>query len=87
MELKLILNWISEAEDHELTEVAEAMIRRQKKLHPDWECMYISFPLKQEKMCRQILCSAWEMLRKSAEYRGDASGWSDRLREETKGED
>lgn len=71
MELKNVLNWISEAEEHELTLVAAAMMKRHKKLHPDWESMYIAFPLKQEGMCREILDQAWVLLKRTIESRED----------------
>ena len=82
MELKNVLNWIAEAEEHELTFVAEAMMKRDKKLHPDWEFMYIAFPLKQEDLCREILDYAWVLLKKSIESReGEAKGMAESLAE------
>ena len=64
MDMKLICAEIAEASDHEITEIANALIERQKILHPDGEGMYISLPIKHPEECRWIVCCIWETLQK-----------------------
>lgn len=67
MDIEHVLTWISAADDLELTVLADAVMRRQKKLHPDWEGMYISFPLQWPEECKLILYQTWEILREIME--------------------
>ena len=65
MDMEKVLARITEADDLELTALADAIMRRQKQLHPDWEGVYISFPLKWPEECKQILLRTWEILRET----------------------
>ena len=62
------MNWnqidemISTAEDEDITRMLEEITKRQKRLYPDWEGMYLSFPLRRPDICKQILETTWEML-------------------------
>lgn len=64
MDMKCICAEIAEANDHEITEIVNALIERQKILHPDWEAMYISLPINHPEKCKQIMCGIWGILQK-----------------------
>jgi len=64
MDTKFICAEIAEANDHEITEIVNALIERQKILHPDWEAMYISLPVNHPEECKQIMCCIWGTLQK-----------------------
>ena len=62
MDLEYILKEITEANENEITEIAHALIQRQKILHPDWKPIYISFPIKSPEACERILRYVWKIL-------------------------
>lgn len=62
MKMENALKRIAEADDYEITEILNMLVRRQKELHPDWEGMYLSFPLKQPDECKRILFYTWDII-------------------------
>lgn len=44
-----ILQKIEHANDLEINEVIQAVIRRYKSIYPDWEVIFLSLPLQSEK--------------------------------------
>ena len=64
MDMKLIRAEIADANDHEITELVNALIERQKILHPDWAGMYISLPIKHPEECKRIVCCICKTLQK-----------------------
>ena len=64
MDRKIIRTEIAEANDREITEIVNALIERQRILHPDWEGMYVSLPIKHPEECKQIVYCIWETLQK-----------------------
>ena len=73
MGLEQILEFIAIAEDDDITKMAVALVKRQKKLYPDWEAMYLSFPLAHPDECRQIMQRVWEILMKIKEEEASAA--------------
>ena len=62
MQLEGIIAWIEEANDGQIDEILAAILRKQKKHHPDWEVVYLSLPLKDPAACREIIINVWNML-------------------------
>ena len=62
MKKEEMIKMISIAEEEDLSRMIEAIIKRQKQLHPDWEPLYLSCPLKQPDECRLILETTWKIL-------------------------
>ena len=62
MHLEEIIDWIEEANDGQIDEILAAILRKQKKHHPDWEGVYLSFPLKDPAACRELIINIWNML-------------------------
>ena len=67
MNLEKLIELISDAGTEELTELIAAIVDRQKKLYPDWEGMYLSFPLNDSDECRRIMERAWNFLSEATE--------------------
>lgn len=44
MEMREGLNWILEADDGQIIEIFKALIRRNNRLHPDSELVFLSLP-------------------------------------------
>lgn len=62
MDNEKLVEIISKAQDEEISRIITQITKRQKKLHPDWEGMYLSFPLKYPDECRKIMEFAWRVL-------------------------
>lgn len=62
MDTEKVLEIISKAQDEDISRMIAEIMKRQKQLHPDWEGMYMSFPLKEPDECRQILEAARKIL-------------------------
>lgn len=62
MDTEKVLEMISKAQDEDISRMIAEIMKRQKQLHPDWEGMYMSFPLKHPDECRQILETTWKIL-------------------------
>ena len=62
MDTEKVLEMISKAQDEDISRMIAEIMKRQKQLHPDWEGMYMSFPLKRLDECRQILETTWKIL-------------------------
>lgn len=67
MNVENITAWIMNANDNDVDKIILAILARQKNRYPDWEGLYLSFPLKDPAACRQIMQSAWEVLSKTIE--------------------
>lgn len=59
-----IIAWVEEANDGDIDEIIAALLVRQKKDHPDWAGVFLSFPRKDPEGCRDIIINVWDMLRK-----------------------
>lgn len=67
MDREKMLEFVSQAEEEDIGQMITEIIRRQKELYPDWEGMYISFPLKSPDECRRIMETIWKILIQSWE--------------------
>ena len=74
MDIAHVLEYIANADDDNLTEMIHALMDRQKMLHPDWEGMYVSFPLKYSEECKQIMYGIWAVLQKRWEFEREELG-------------
>ena len=62
MKNEKLLKMISEADEENISSMIKAIIRRQKQLYPEWEPVYLSFPLNRPEECRMIMDTTWKML-------------------------
>lgn len=58
------LQTIEQANDLEISEILKAVIRRYRKIHPDWEVAFLSLPTNNPKERRKILRRSMAMFRK-----------------------
>ena len=72
MNLDEMLTRIAEFSDDDINVPIEALSKREKQLHPDWECMYLAFPLEHPDECRGIMEMAWKKLKIIMEKGSDA---------------